>query len=563
MVEDLFRLGASVVALPITLVVRAFRQVRQGPAAILDLTVERSEDTVERARLLAQLRRVPDDGTVSAVLLRIDAPPGNWASCQDLREVIETIRESGRCVYAWVEAPGNAEMWLAASCDRVFMLKTGELGLVGVGAELTFFGAALSRLGIECDFEAAGAYKSFGEPYTRSFASAENREAMEQIVGDLQRQFVEGLAEGRDLTVPRVDELVGQAPMSAAAALEAGLVDQLCYPDEMERWLEDEHGPGAKIVSFGSWARGDGLVHWLQGWGGPSDSVAVVHLEGPIVVDDSRPGNLVRARRVVPLLRGLREDESVRAVVLHVNSPGGSAMASDLIWREVELLQRDKPVIASFEDVAASGGYYLAAPAAEIVARPGTLTGSIGVFGGKLVAREGMRKLGVHSQSVGAAPNATMYSTSQRFTDEQRVRFRASLQRVYDGFVHRVAAGRRRPTEALEPHCRGRVWTGRAAGTRGLVDREGDLFFAVDRARSLAGLSARGFRRVDLSSQPARSALSRLISQTLRGIVPGRSAMHAVLRSSLATPFRAAALDLILRLEGEPLALLPFDVRVR
>ena len=213
------------------------------------------------------------------------------------------------------------------------------------------------------------------------------------------------------------------------------------------------------------------MIERLEQLGGPRTRVAVLHLQGPIMLEDGGGrGPVIAARKVVPLLQSLRENDHVAAVVLHIDSPGGSVLASDLIWREVAQLRRQKTVVASFEDTAASGGFYIAAPAQEIVVRPGTVTGSIGVFGGKLVMAEGLRKAGVHSREVLGAANANLYSPSRRFTDKQRDRFRASLERFYDGFVKRVAEGRERPEEDVELHCRGRVWTGRRR-TRGEARR--------------------------------------------------------------------------------------------
>ncbi|MBW2255183.1 MAG: S49 family peptidase, partial [Deltaproteobacteria bacterium] len=488
MLKDFARLAAGVAAVPASAAATAAHRWATGPRAILELQIRTWDEVGVRYQVLKRLRRLAYDPTVAGVFLRIDAAPGSWAACQDLRAVLERIRAAGKAVYAFLETPGNAAIWVAAGVDRVFLVPTAEVGLVGVGVELTFLGEALKRLGIEPDFEAAGAYKSFGEPYTRTHASPENQEAVRVLVEDMQEQLVEGIASGRGLSAEEVHDLLARAPIPAADAVEAGLVDQAAYEDEAREWIEEHHGSKTHFVKFGAWARRDLVLEWVEHWGDDDKQIAILHLQGPIVVDDKTPAHTIRARQVVPLLRHLRDNEDVEAVVLHINSPGGSALASDIIWREVDLLRREKPVVASFEDVAASGGYYLAAPAVEIIARPGTLTGSIGVFGGKLVMGRAMRQLGVHTQGISSSPNANLFSASRPFTDDQRTRFRSSLQRFYDGFIDRVASGRRQPADVIEPHCRGRVWTGRLALRHGLVDRSGDLFEAVERARVLAGL---------------------------------------------------------------------------
>ncbi len=546
-------IGSSVIAalaLPPRLALRGVHRLATGRHAVLDVEIEQGDEILARERLRRGLVLAAEDPGVVAVLLRLRGAPGGWAACQDLRAAIAGLRARGRQVYAFLETPGNAVMAVAAACDRILAVPTGEVGLVGVGVELTFFGRALERLGVTPDFEAAGAYKSFGEPFTRSFPSPANQEATGELVEDLQDQLVAAIATGRGRPVEGVRAMIARAPLSAEEARELGLVDELVYEDQLEAWLEARHGASTRLRPFEAWSRRARWIERLGAIGRVDGQVAVLHLEGAIALE---PGaRALSARSVVPILRALREDDAVAAVVLHVDSPGGSALASDLMWREVDLLARKKVVLASFADVAASGGFYLAAPAKEIYVRAGTLTGSIGVFGGKLVLADGLRQAGVHTHPVVAAPNAVAFSASRPFTDEQRARFRSSLQRFYDGFVQRVAAGRGRSVEAVEPHCRGRVWTGRMAVERGLADRIGGLDDAVARARELA--QARG-RRVDLTGRP-EPPWARLLRAAAQRYVPG-AARRAV--AALASP----ALEVVWTHEGEPLALLPitFDPR--
>lgn len=545
---------SAVLALPPWLALSALHRFATGRSAVLDVTVRAQGSLLERERFRALLRDAGDDPNVVALLVRLREAPGGWATCQDLRATLAGLRQKGKKVYAFLESAGNALVAIASVCDRVFAVPTGEVGLVGVGVELTFFGAALARLGVTPDFEAAGAYKAFGEPFTRSFPSPANQEATHELVSDLHDQLLVAVAEGRGRPVEAVREIFAQAPLSAEQARAAGLVDELLYEDQLEGWLKEHHGPGAKPKRFAGWAWRRRALHRLGTVGATGPKVAVLHLEGNITVEPS--SRTLSARAVVPVLRRLREDDGVAAVVLHVNSPGGSALASDLMWREVDLLNRKKPVVAAFADVAASGGVYLAAPAREIFVRPGTLTGSIGVFGGKLVVADGLRQLGVHNHPVVAAPNAAVFSAARPFTDEQRVRFRSSLQRFYDGFVQRVAEGRKQPAETVEPHCRGRVWTGRAAVSRGLAEHVGNLDAALDRARELAGLTGARWRRVDGEGRDD-NALARVLRMAVQRAVP--TAAVSVGRQLLPS----AAAELVLAHPGEPLALLPFELEVR
>lgn len=568
----LVRFGVGAAAIPVAGLVRLFHRLATGRDAVLELVVDRCPDLQQRTANLHRLRRVVSDPRVAAVVLRLRNPPGGWAASHDLREAIGEIRASGRRVYAWLEAPGNAVTWIASACDRVFLVPTGELGLVGIGIELTFFGAALQRLGVRPDFEAAGAYKSFGEPWTRSYPSPANHEAMRELVDDLHDQLVDGIARGRGATPEAVRAVLSRAPLSARDALDAGLVDELMYEDQFQDWIKEHHGKRAGLIPFGRWAVRDAVLERLAALGRSGTAVTVLHLQGPIVLDE-RQGPAIVARRVVPILERLRKDDSVGAVVLHVDSPGGSALASDLIWREVELLRKAKVVVAAFEDVAASGGFYLSAPANSIVARTSTLTGSIGVFGGKLVLGEGLRNVGVHTSEVLGAPNANLFSTTRHFSQDQRERFRTSLERFYDGFVGRVAQGRGRTVDEVEPHCRGRVWTGRAAHDRGLVDLEGSLDDAVVRARAIAGLTeARSIRR-DVAGH-AQPFLARLVQGAFRQVAPaaaasagsrlaGWASLGERLLGGRAAILGAWMVEVAAAHPNEPLAMLPFDVEAR
>jgi len=549
-VGRLQRLMVRTASWPLRAAGQAMHRLATGAGSLIDVEVEPIEELDARHRWLEQLRRLADDPGVAGVVLSVRGSPGGWAAVQSLVEVLSALKAADKKVYAYLEDPGNAAMVVAAVADRSFVVPTAQVGLVGLGIELTFFGTLLERLGLQPDFEAAGAYKSFGEPWTRSFASPANLEAMGELVDDLQQQLVAAVAEGCSLSEGAVAELVGRAPLSAAEAVAGGLVDQLAYEDQVTEWLEEAHGTGVRRVPFASWAMRDTALAWLERQGASPAHVAVLHLDGAIAMDRKRTG--VGARQVVPILQRLREDDDVAAVVLHVASPGGSALASDLMWREADRLGKVKPVVACFEDVAASGGYYLAAAAEEIVARPGTLTGSIGVFGGKLVAGEGLRKLGVHTQPITAAPNANLFSASRPFTDDQRQRFRDSLQRTYDGFVSRVAEGRGRDEDDVEPHCRGRVWTGAAAKERGLVDRFGGLGEAVARARALAGVGE--VATVHTSPHPTIDP-GAWVRRQLGDALPG--AAQAVLgRLGVTAAF-------LVEHQGTALAMLPFSVTVK
>lgn len=555
MFDSAFRAAAGVAAMPARWLSFGMHRLATGSHALVEVVIKPQSELLDRQTLIEQLTRMAHDPAVAGVVFRFDGSPGGWAAATDLRASIALLSRCRKPTVALLENPGNVELWLGTACDHVFLVPTGQVMAIGIGAQLTFFAEALSRVGIVPDIEAAGEFKAAGEPMTRRFASAANRTATGALINGIHERLIDGISESRDLTSVAVTDAVARAPLSAQEALDVGLVDALKYPDQLGEWLEDEFGSRCGRVGLARWSRWSGLDERLS-HAAANEHVAIVHLQGPIVLGEQPGAVSIAARAVVDLLAGLREAANVRGVVLHVNSPGGSAYASDLIWRQVERLVREKPVVACFEDVSASGGYYLSAPATHIVARPSTITGSIGVVGGKPVAAEALRKLGVHVETLSASPNAGLFSPTARFTDAQRERFRASLQVMYDGFVQRVAGGRRRSIDVIEPHCRGRVWLGSEAASIGLVDQLGNVDVAVAQVEKLA---SRSLTRIHMAGHVRPSWLSRQAQRVMRDAIPvgvraiGGPVVGALGPASLAW----------LACPGQPLALWPYDLDIR
>lgn len=499
-----------------------------------------------------EIRAVAESDRVRGLWFQVDSLHAGWATLASVRDAIQRVRAAGKVVVFELEHCGNAEMYLASAADRVWLRPMVQVHLLGVGAALRFAGDAFARFGLRFDMEAAGAYKSFGETYTRSFASPENREAMAELVADLQAELEEAVATGRRLDRDVVRKALADAPLLAEDAVARGLIDGTRYPDAVKEELESLFGENVRFAQFPAWVRAHGMRSRLEGWMEGRPRVAVVHLSGPVVDGEGTPGvQSIAARPVSAALDKLAEDEGVVGTVLHIRSPGGSATASDVVWRSVQRLQQKKPVVAVFGDVAASGGYYIAAPAAEILARPNSLTGSIGVVGGKLVVGAALERLGVHSELILGAPRAAYLSPEVPFDEVGRTRFKQGLEHFYRGFVERVAAGRRKPYEAVEPHARGRVWTGRRALELGLVDRLGGVQDGIARAATLAGVRAP--RRVDLHLGTPPSRLMRI----------ARSAMEVVAPQLRWLPEIPESARLLAESRGAPLLLLPWDIDVR
>lgn len=530
-----------------------------GALALRELLLERRRPVLELyvggrhtlpdARALRSIADAPD---VRGLHVRIDGLAEGWASLAAAREALLAVRKAGKFVSFELERCSNAELYLASAADRVWVRPLVQVHLFGVGAALRFAGDAFARFGLRFDMESAGAYKSFGETFTRSFPSPENREAMTDIVAGLEAELEEAIAAGRRLSREVVRQAVLDAPLDPEDAQRVGLIDGGLYPDAVRAELESLFGREYARVSFASWHRSHAARVRIERWIEGRRRIAVVHLGGAVVDGDGAPGaQVIAARPVCRALDALAEDEGVAAVVLDIRSPGGSATASDVIWRAVERLGRRKPVVAVLGDVAASGGYYIAVAASEILTGPNTLTGSIGVVGGKLVIGEALSRLGVHTELVLGAPGASTFSAETPFDPVQRERFRAGLLRFYRAFVDRVAAGRRRPFDVIEPLARGRVWTGRRAVELGLADRIGTVDDGIARAALLAGVTSPAVREVRLGIPAPR--WKRLARAVTEGIAPELRLLPRLPESA----------RLLAEHPGVPLLLWPWDVEIR
>ncbi len=500
------------------------RQRRTGPLILeLDLTDGIAEGppadplsallTMRRTRLqdlLAGLKRAADDDRVRVLVVKVGGSRIGLAKVQELRAAIGDFRRSGKLAVAWSESfgdfvRGNVPYYLATGFDKIYLQPSGTLGLTGIAVEQVFLRGTLEKLGIDFESAQRHEYKSATEQFTKSGFTGPSREAMARLAESVTEQLVGAIAAGREMPVEHVTELLARGPFLAQQALEARLVDGLLYRDEVYAQARKEAGPDATLLYLQRYQRtqsiGDlpkRLGAGVQGIapGQHERFVATVYAHGAIRQGRSGRGGPggggMGSDSVAAALRAAAADEGARAVVLRVNSPGGSYTASDVIWREVVRLRAaGKPVVVSMGDVAASGGYFIAAPADVIVVQPGTITGSIGVFMGKPVLRELFGRAGVTTDSIAdgaGAARATMFSSSRPFSEPEWARINEWLDAVYADFTQKVAAGRRMPVERVHELARGRVWTGADAIANGLADEAGGLREAVAIARKRAGL---------------------------------------------------------------------------
>ena len=509
---------------------------------------------------VSALHRAAEDPRVAGLIARVQLPAAAAGPVQELREAVAAFT-AVKPSLAWAETyPGTLSYYLASAFGEVWMQPSGTVGLIGFATNALFLRDALDKAGIEAQFVARGEYKSAANLFTQDRYTDAHREADTRLLESLRGQVWQAIADSRNIGQDALDGLADQAPLLRDIAVESGLIDRVGFRDEAYARIAEL--VGAKDISPESGdADGDDapprlyLSRYARATGpggparpsmpgrGPKSTIAVVTVAGPIV--SGRGGSRLPfgssnagGDTIAAALREAAHDDSVSAIVLRVDSPGGSVTASETIWREVKKArERGKPVVASMGAVAASGGYYVSMGADAIVANPGTITGSIGVVTGKLVARDLKDRLGVGSDAVRTNANADAWSVNAPFTPEQHAQVEAEADLFYNDFVQRVAQGRHLSVEAVEAVARGRVWTGADALDHGLVDELGGLRAAVRRAKVLAGLdedakvrlvgypgsSVWDFLRPQPSSQPAAAslpdALGALITQSVVGII--------------------------------------------
>jgi protease-4 len=449
------------------------------------------EESLEELR--AAFDRVARDTRVRGVVVRIGDLGAGMATTQSLRGALLGLRRRGKRVVAYLTTINTQQYYLAAAADEILLPESAVLATTGLRTEVTFLREALDRLGIVPDFDHIAEYKTAADPLLRRSMSPEHREMVEALLDSQLERICADVGASRRLDPQEVRALIDRSPLSAGDALAAGLVDGIRYEDELPRHFG---APGRK-ASLAPWSRARRRLPPPFRWPSLQDVVAVVALHGTIVPGESRELPLpvpvfgrhtAGAGTITRAFRAAERAPRVRALIFYVESGGGSALASDLIWREVVRIKRQKPVVALLGDVAASGGYYVACGASRIVAQPGTITGSVGVVSGKLVVADFFARHGLHREILSRGQSAAISSPFARFSEGEWEHVRREMREVYERFVGRVAMGRSRPAVDVEAIARGRVWTGGQAHRHGLVDDLGDFTRALGHARELAGI---------------------------------------------------------------------------
>jgi protease-4 len=437
--------------------------------------------------ILDILQHAQNDSRITGIILHIDSVTMGLAKVQEIRDAIADFKSSGKFIFAFMEYGGNLEYFLACAAEKVYLIPQGNIQLTGLASEVYFFRGTFDKLGIIPDFEHIGDYKSASDILTRKTMSEAHREAVNSILDSYYDQFISGIAQSRKLTTSKTKELVDQGPFLAQEAVNNGLIDKLVYKDEFLDIVKQRNKGKLPII--------EGKKYLLQSSRSSAfkPKIALVYGCGSIVPGSSSysplTGMMMGSDTIAKAIKEARESSAIKAIIFRIDSPGGSAIASDVVWREVVLTKKVKPFIVSMSDVAGSGGYWIAMSADKIVAQPGTLTGSIGVLGGKYNIKGLYQKIGINKETLYRGKHARIFSDYRNFTDEERQIFLKGIKDIYHNFVSKVANARKMSYEQVDEIAQGRVWTGEQGKKLGLVDELGGLNKALELAKTAANIS--------------------------------------------------------------------------
>ncbi|MEP6915393.1 MAG: signal peptide peptidase SppA [Acidobacteriota bacterium] len=504
--------------------------------------------------VVESLRKAKVDRRIASVVIRPTSGAALWGKVQEIRDAIIDFRGSGKPIVGYLEYGGEQEFYLASACDKVFLMPAASLDLTGMASYELFLRGTLDKIGAFPDTLHIGEYKTASNTFTEHSFTPAHREMAESLNSDLYDQLIRGLADGRHKSEKEIRGLVDHGPFLPEDAVRAGLVDDLAYEDELDDKVKLSKGE-THFVSESDYRRVSARSVGLNR--GPR--IAVIYATGVIASGesnyDSPSGQVVGADTMVDSLRKARADSSIKAIVLRIDSPGGSAIASDVIWREVMLTRNTKPLVASMSDVAASGGYYIAMPAHAIVAEPATLTGSIGVVMLKFVIDGTLKKLGVNMEGVGNGRYADLYSPVRAFSPEERAKMMEQMQATYDTFVEKAAAGRNTTPERIDSVGQGRVWTGKQGKQIGLVDELGGLDRALVIAKQRAKLAPDS--EVELVVYPGKKSIYDLVKNPFGASDRAATALGTLLGIGDPRAIQAITAPLRVFRRGEPLAIMP------
>lgn len=460
------------------------------------------------------------DRRVTGLVVRIGPLGGGWAKLEELRQHLLEFRTSGKpnICYLGYDGIGNPEYYLASACSQVWLVPSDPVSITGMMAQALFLRGTLDKLKVVPEVYHIAEFKTAYNTYTEKKFTPAHREEVESVLDGVYNQYLTDAAQARHIDRAKFAALVASGPFLGGDAVRNGLVDRLAYWDQVQAYFRNHGGWNPiSMDRYASFLRAPGFSR------GPR--IAVVYATGEIVSGESgtspTSGTVMGGDTVAAAIRNARKDDDVRAIVLRVDSGGGSVVASEVIRREVELAEARKPVVVSMADLAASGGYWISVPAAKIVAEPDTETGSIGVLAGKMNLAGLYSLLGLSTDYVATSDNATLFSDQQNFSPTQRAYIQKSLQDTYQTFTRTVAADRHMSVQAIDQIAKGRVWTGAQAKQLGLVDYLGGLDRAIAVAKQLAKIPAR--QSVSIERLPRQKSLLDQLLQLEENQISGRT----------------------------------------
>lgn len=467
--------------------------------------------------LLQLLHAASSNNRVQAVFFVIKNIRIGWGGIQEIHQELDRFHRAGKRSFAYLEHVDNRTYYLACGAESVAVAPAATVDLVGLRAEVFFLKNLLGYLGVQPQLFKLGDYKSAVEIFTRENMSESNRLALDSILSDLQSQYIEKVAAQRNTSTQQVQQWIDQGPYNANQASEMGLIDEVCYENEAEKRVKREAG-GLRELPIRKLRPHEGLLKRLLTFYRPQ--IAYLVADGMLNTGPSRhrPGQrpILGAETLIQLLDDAQKRRRIKAIVIRVNSPGGSALASDLVWHQIQIVNQEKPIIFTFGDIAASGGYYLSTGGQSILAMPATLTGSIGVIQGKFSLQGLLSKIGVQVDSLDKGKHAGYSSSARPFTQEESAIVQRQMREFYENsFLKKVAEGRKKTVEEARGVAEGRVWTGAQAKTLGLIDQAGGILDALQLAQEKAGVQKR--KKVRIIQFTRRRKLRDLFAASLPG----------------------------------------------
>ena len=531
----------------------------EQPAVEFPIPFFDKEQPLTIAENWQMLRNAAADSRIQAVVLEPRGLGVGWAKLEELRADLVNFKKSGKPVYAFLRGAGTKEYYLATAADKVFMSPEDELDVKGLRAELVFVKGTLDKLGVQMEFEHVGKYKDAPDMFTKTESSAETREVINQLLDQFYGDLINTVAEGRKKSPDAVRTLIDNGPFIGKEALNGGLVDALIYEDQMYDQLRQQLKLSAlEKIADHDYSR---AAATNLGVDGPT-KIALLVGQGDITrgsTNDSGDVGITTAG-MIKRLRAVRDDASIKGVILRIDSPGGDGIASDDILHEAKLLSQKKPTVISMSDLAASGGYFIAMTGDPVVAYRNTETGSIGVFFGKVNLRGLYDKLGVKKELMKRGRFADIDTEYAPLNDEQRAKLRTEIEVFYKGFVQRVADGRKRKYDDVEPLAQGRVWTGAQAKQNGLVDEIGGIDRAIEMVKQKAKIGAT--EKITLVAYPPRRNLLQILMDRDTDLT---SIESRIVDSRVEARVRELVGDLPVRVlsRGGILRLMPYSITIR